>query len=128
MDNNKKALARKFGSFLFIGILMMAGAALFNGLFIDLMGGPPEIIAPIVLFAFFILKYYAYVWFGVIHPRFVHYLAANIILTAFSAAVVPVLIINSPLNATTSTVVVMIGMAFFRFLVFKSIRLIRHEP
>ena len=128
MNNSKKLLARKFGGFLFIGILMMAGAALFNGLFIDVMGGPPEIIAPLVLLAFFILKYYAYVWFGVIHPRFIHYVAANIFLTVFAAAVVPVLIINSPLNATASTVVVMIGMAFFRFLVFKSFRLIRHEP
>lgn len=107
---------------------MMLGAALCNGLFIDLMGGPPQVIAPVVLFAFFILKYYTYVWFAVIHPRFIHYLAANVFLTTFSAAVVPILILNSPLNATLSTAVVMIGMAFFRFLIFKGIRLIRLEP
>lgn len=117
----------KFGGFVAVGIAMMVGASIANGILIDWLGGPPEIIAPIVLLGFFVLKYYAYLYCKVIEPKFWRYVFTNIALTLISLALVPFLILQSPLNASLSTVIVMAGMVVFRFLVFKSVRLIRQE-
>jgi len=115
----------KFSRFAVIGACMMLIASALNGLLIDICGLPEAIIAPAVIILFFLLKYFAYVSWGVMERKFYRYVSVNIALTLFSAWLVPVAIRYSPLNAFFSTAAVLSLLVVVRFLIFRGTRLIR---
>lgn len=114
----------RFSRFAAIGATCMLLATITNGLLIDLLGLSANLVAPLIVILFFLLKYVAYVALDVIKPRFLRFVATNILLTAFAAWLIPFTINHSPLNATVSTALILGALVLIRFSVFRMVRLI----
>lgn len=118
-------LSKKFIIFAIVGFVLMLAYSITNWFLIDLLRYDSALVAPVGLFIFFLLKYQAYVTLQLIHAKFIGYCIANLGLFLISAAAIPLVIKQSPLNAFWSTTITLCMMVMLRFAVFYLFKLIR---
>ncbi len=116
---------KNFSKFTLIGAIWSLLNIFLMWLVLDIIGMPTLIGSTLVVSFIFITRFYAYIFIGLIHPKFIRYAAANISFPILNIVIVWLLIDILKIPTLISSVIAVGSLFIAKFIIFNIIGLIK---